>query len=556
VNVEARKAAPSSPDRAAFRFLSAARVPWLTILAASIAFRLPILINAPGTNSDAAVVGLQAMHVLRGEWSPFLWGSGYQTSADAIVAAIVFLFTGPSPVALTASTLAGHIALTWLAFDAIAMGPQAAPNPGPAEPALIRRSASVADRWTAAAAVTPLVFTPDPVHTYVLYPPRQASLTLVFLALWLTHTAARSARPLARFAAGGAVATLAIWADPYALLFLPAQGLLALLAAGDRWSSNESPRPLAIRRLGAFAAGLVAGAIPYLLLRRHPGFSRGQTSLTLDVAKHNFELLLDPCMPWLLSTKVYAAKVMTDYQPWEVSGAFHAVQVAGAAILVVAILSGAALFFARRVPPELRRLGLVGALMFPATIGGFLLSPMVMDHFSSRYLASILLAAPFAIAPAAHLLRGRRLALVLAPYLVSAAVSGWVSYRPFGLSRHPSLDVDERLGAALRERGIRYVVADYWASYRLTYAWRENPIVVPKNEVEDRYRPYRERFDAEPVVAYVFDPYRSRERLDEIETKIKRGETPYLPIYERFEVGHFTAFVLKRRTVERLAGRD
>jgi len=43
--------------------------------------RLPALMNASGTNSDAAVVGLQARHIFH-EWSPFLWGSGYQTSAD------------------------------------------------------------------------------------------------------------------------------------------------------------------------------------------------------------------------------------------------------------------------------------------------------------------------------------------------------------------------------------------------------------------------------------------------------------------------------------------
>ena len=61
----------------------------LALLAASYAFRLPPLLNARSTNSDAAVVGLQAMHISRGELSPFLWGSGYQTSADAFVAALL-----------------------------------------------------------------------------------------------------------------------------------------------------------------------------------------------------------------------------------------------------------------------------------------------------------------------------------------------------------------------------------------------------------------------------------------------------------------------------------
>ncbi len=270
--------------------------------------------------------------------------------------------------------------------------------------------------------------------------------------------------------------------------------------------------------------------------------------------RHNLELLVDTCLPWLFSTKVYAAQHMSDYQPWEVGPGYHAFQVAAAAILVTGLVSGAALFFRRSLPWELRRLGLVGAFMIPVTIGGFLVSPMVMDHFSSRYLAAILLVSPFCLAPAAALLGTRRSALALAPYLVSAAVSGWVSYRPFTLAVHPSLAVDERLGAALRERGIRYAVADYWASYRLTFAWRESPIVVPTNEVEDRYEPYRERFEAEPVVAYVYDAYRSRESLPATEGKIRRGETTFEPTYERFQVGTFTVLLLKRRAdLERLS---
>jgi hypothetical protein len=458
------------------------------------------------------------MHLLRGEWSPFLWGSGYQTSADAMVAALVFLFTGPSPLALMASTLAGHVVLTWLVFD------------------LVRRRLP---EWTAAVVVAPLVFTPDPVHTYVLYPPRQASLTLVFLAFWLIQTATSRKR----LAVGGAVATLAVWADPYALLFLPAEALLGAL----RVAEVRGDRRELLRRGGALVGGALVGLVPYELLIHLPAASRGQTSLRLDVLEHNARLLVDTCLPWILSTRVWAATHMSDYQPWEVGGGYHVFQVGAAVVLVAGIASGAALAFARTIPWELRRLGVVGAFVLPVTLGGFLVSPMVMDHFSSRYLAALILAAPFALAPAAYLLRGRRFALALAPYLVSGAVSGWVSYRPFGLARHPSLAVDARLGEVLRERGIRYAVADYWASYRLTLLYGEHPIVVPTNEAEDRYKPYREQFEATPVVAYIHDAYRSRESLADVEAKIRAGETPFDPRYDRFVVENFTVLVLGRR---------
>jgi hypothetical protein len=537
VSVEAPRAAPStdSPSAEGTALAFSARLrcaaPWGAVLALSIAFRLPPLINAAGTNSDAAVVGLQAMHLLRGEWSPFLWGSGYQTSVDSIVAAIFFLVTGPTPLALMASTLAGHVLLTWLAYDAVRRALHAVPT--------------VADaRWPAALVVLPLVFAPDPVHTYVLYPPRQASLTLVFLAFWLLHTAPTARRPRLGLAAGGAVATLAVYADPYALLFLPAVVLLGLLASRD--AGDDGGRALRAR-LAAVAYGALAGAVPYVLLRGDPLATHGQTSLTLDVARHNLDLLADPCLPWLLSTKVYAARHMSDYQPWEVGPAAHAFQVAAAALFVLGLASGAALFFSRRLPWPLRRLALAGAFMLPVTVGGFLVSPMVMDHFSSRYLAAIILVSPFCLAPAAALLGTRRAALALAPYLVSAAVSGWVSYRPFTLAVHPSLAEDAALGAELRDRGIRYAVADYWASYRLTFAWRERPVVVPTNEGEDRFAPYRERFEAEPVVAYLHDAYRSRESLEEAEAKIQRGETAFEAGYERLSRGRFTALILRRK---------
>ena len=209
--------------------------------------------------------------------------------------------------------------------------------------------------------------------------------------------------------------------------------------------------------------------------------------------RHNLDLLVDPCLPWLLSTKVYAARHMSDYQPWEVGPALPRLpgRRRGDPRRRPRLGRGALLRDAAS-PGSSAASGSPAPLMLPVTLGGFLVSPMVMDQFSSRYLAAILLVSPFCLAPAAALLGARRFALALAPYLVSAAVAGWVSYRPFTLAVHPSLAVDERLGAALRERGIRYAVADYWASYRLTFSWRESPVVVPTNQAEDRYRPYRD----------------------------------------------------------------
>src|SRR5688500_11093436 len=86
----------------------------LVLFLGSYLFRLPPLLNARSTNSDAAVVGLQALHILRGEHSAFLWGSGYQTSADAYVAALFFAVFGKAPVVLMLSALTLHVLATFL----------------------------------------------------------------------------------------------------------------------------------------------------------------------------------------------------------------------------------------------------------------------------------------------------------------------------------------------------------------------------------------------------------------------------------------------------------
>src|SRR5690349_6496359 len=74
--------------------------PAAALVAATFAFRLPVLVNAAAVNSDMAVVGLQAMHILRGEWAWNLWGAAYQAPIDSLCAAVVFAFLGPSPFAL------------------------------------------------------------------------------------------------------------------------------------------------------------------------------------------------------------------------------------------------------------------------------------------------------------------------------------------------------------------------------------------------------------------------------------------------------------------------
>src|SRR4051794_32382730 len=134
--------------------------PPLLLLVASVVARLPALANARGVNSDAAVVGLQALHILHGEWSWFLWGAGYQASLDAALIAAAFAITGPSALTLMVVPLIGHLILVGLTYD------------------LLRRALR---RGSAAVMCLPLVFAPQPVNGVALYAPRQWSITAAVL---------------------------------------------------------------------------------------------------------------------------------------------------------------------------------------------------------------------------------------------------------------------------------------------------------------------------------------------------------------------------------------
>jgi hypothetical protein len=500
-------------------------LPLILVLVASVAFHLPAILHATQTNSDASVVALQAIHFLRGapsDWSWFLWGSGYQTSVDSAFAALAFGLFGPTARTLVLSSLALHLLLTSLAWSTLA-----------------RRL----DPVRAALAVLPLVFASSPLQTYVLYPPRQASLTIAVAALWALDRAADARRARA-FATGAALLALASFADPYALVLVPPIAAFGLACAIDRADPRAS-----LARVTALLAGGIAGAVPLVLLRASPRATHGQLALALDLTSvaRNAHLLVAPCLPWTLGAQAWTASTAIEYVPWDGPLAARALMIAGGTLFLVAIILGGACVFARRLslPWTVRRLAIAGALALPVTVAGYLVSPMVFDLFSARYLAAIPLLAPFALAPLAAAFGTRRFALLMAPCAAASAIAGWVGYGPF-LRDAPSDPSDEtKLEEALASRGVHLAMADYWAAYRLTFLTNERLIVVPTNAAEDRYPPYRTAFEAAPTVAYVFDPERSREPATWMQERLVASATPYASL-ETVSVGRFTALVLQR----------
>lgn len=528
------QAAPSGPpaDLAAAEEHGTPRataVSGVLLVLLSFGFRMPALLNARSTNSDAAIVGLQALHILRGEHSPYLWGSGYQTAADSYVAAAFFAAFGPSPLALMLSSLVLHVIATSFVFAT-----------------LLRRTGP----WLAFVVVLPLIFSPASVHTYALYPPRQLSITLALMAFWAVDGAgeqlAEKARPW--LVGGGLLFGLALTADPYPLVLAPVLLAYVVLVSFPPGSPLGQAMGAVLSRGGSFVGAFIIGIIPLMKLRLSGHANDGPLGLSLHVIKHNAAILWHECLPWALSYHVYTAHDPSHYVPWEAPFYVQALQLMGAFSVGAIVLAGLGAIRERTLSWPVRRAGLMGATGWLVTIAGFLVSVMVMDHFSMRYLATLTLLLPLAALPAARMLRVWRFAAVLAPHVISAAICGWLGYGPFvkgfrPVAELPEIREDYALLDSLKSRGIKYAAADYWAAYRLTLLFNEELVVVPNNEREDRYAPYRRAFEAAPMFAYIYDRGRSREDLVATERELVTENARV----EKADIGTLTVFVVTRK---------
>lgn len=499
--------------------LASALAPWGALVALSFAFRFPALLNASATNSDAAIVGLQAMHILDGDRALFLLGSGYQTSSDSWVAAAFFELMGPTPIALMLSSLSLHVLATVLAY------------------ATLRRHMSA---WGAFVPSLALVFTTSCLHSFALYPPRQLSLTLAMAAIFVIDSAERGLR----LAIGCALVMLAWTSDPYAMVMVTG---LAVLAALHAWAADS--------RLNAAigcCVGAVAGAIPLGILWYHPSAQHGITETGTNVICHNWQLLATECFPWMSGTAIYAPVHWMDYARIEEGGLLHAFQIFGVVLACGAVFYGAFAIVTRNELVALRRLDALALVTIAVTIAGFLISHMVMDQFSMRYLAAIVLVLPFAFAPLVSRLGPKIGAAVLAPYLVTAAIGGWLGYGPYVDGPVPVLtssgraDDEANFIAQLDAHEVNDAVADYWSAYRLTFLARERVRFVPLHVQQDRYPPYRLRFESSRRIAYVYDELRSFEDRAQTERDFA-AMGAFDARVEHIDVGVFHAAIFTRK---------
>lgn len=493
----------------------------LTIL--FVLFRLPPLLNPGFINSDGAIAGLQARQMIQGEWEWMHWARDYITSFDSAVAAPFFVIFGASPRVLMVVTLLGQLTGTWIAF------------------AIVRRRLGP---WRALVMVLPCVFMTMALNIYLFFDVRQWCLALVLLACWLIDGAAESGWPRARLALAMVAGFVATFVDLFAVQFVPGLILFGLLSALDGTWKWRPRWPQLLSVVGSVGVGFAV--LQWLRLAAH--VKTGRAHLSADLIAKNWPLLTEQCLPWLIGAKVYAMNAVGTIGRWSSPGWLAPLQGAGALVFAVGLVSGAGLFLVQRIPWRIRVLGAAGAGMAVSSLGGFLCSPTAEDIMGARLLAPVILTLPFTLAPLAFLAgSARRLALGLSPYLLTAAIGGWLSYGLFVDGPIPvrtergAMSEDLAVGELLRARGIRYAAADYWIAYRLTFILGENPIVVPEAS-EDRYPRWRKEFDQARRVAYLVHPSSPSLTSATLEAQLTENKVTF----EKLTVQGYTVLLVER----------
>jgi hypothetical protein len=461
----------------------------LGLIALNFAYRFPPLLNAAAVHSDAAIVGLQAMHFLHGETSRFLWGADYQGSFDVWVVALFFLIGGANPLTLMLAPIFGHLVLS---CTVLAM--------------LIRQ---LGNRAAAFIACLPLVFTPQAINGVVVYAPRQWSITFAVCGAVVLAWPGKRLVPL-RIGVGLLLSILALYMDMFCLQWIPAIGLLAVLACFD---APRELKPLAFRLLGA---GVGAGLGTWVVRALRDSGAPKQHGFGFDfaLASRNWPLFSETCLPWLLGSKVWIPGKNLYPDLWVPNAAVRAFQYFGGGSVIVLALASTAVMFMRRVPWEVKRLVLFGGAAACTAMGGFLVSGWPSDMWSTRYLAPVVWGLPFTLSALAYVLRPRGLLVLLLPYLFVAAMGGWLSYGPYVDGPLPRLDErgaakdEAQLGEFLKARGYDRGYAQYWLAHRLTFLWHEHPAIASFEW--DRYPPYRTEADQAKKRAFIFHPSEPR----------------------------------------------
>ena len=467
------------------------------VLALGLGLRVAVLATPMGMlDSDEAVVGLMGRHILQGEFPVFFWGQFYGGSQEAMLAASGFALLGSSTLVLK---------LVPLLLDAVAT-------------ALVWRLGlrTVGPRRAMAAAALFWIWP----ATFVWWSTKErgfywicmvAGLAMLLFAMRLAERPDRRREWIWL----GLSAGVGWWASPQVGFFLLPACLFLVIRA---------PRALRWAPLGVAAA--LVGAAPWLV------FNLTHSWASFDVPPYlrrgsyleHLGIFFSRGLPMALGLRV----------PYTEAWVMPVVAEAIYAAVVVALL----------VAVGRRRRGL-GLVLLVVAAFPFLhaLSPGSQSVGEGRYYLYL--------APA--------LALVLVSVVTSRPVAAglvgaWLSVTSFGLvalvtasvQRAPDVPIPASMTSlisTLHDHQARYVLADYWIAYRLSFESGEK--VIATSTTTMRYQPYDSVVRASARPAWVFV------EGSRTEIHFRRALIRLKVRYERVRRGGFVLYFPARRILPR-----
>jgi hypothetical protein len=505
----------------------------LLIAALVVISRGPFLLRGDRFfDSDEAVEGLMARHVLQGEYSAFVWGQRYKGVPEVYLAAAVFAVAGPSVVALKSVTLGCFALFVCLQF------------------VLVERLFSRAIAWMATAF---LIVGPPSLVLWSLSGSAEVVMTMLAgtimclgIDIW-RRTGSRGALMAACAAAG-----FGLWVQQFILYYWIALALAVLHSLPQR---NGILRRLAAARdlpgwLHALTAVLAAVAAIYGALGTVAFLTGGFDAALFGVriGVHHAQKLWSIAAGLLVVaglTRIYAIASRSGAAGSLVHAAAIAFAAGYAPALAAYATAGGSAPIARAdlqgvsasVAPIVREIvPIVIGLRSPSTVWlnvplwlGLALGAAIIASFAAlrqRPFTPLFHFLLFAT-PVIFVLSGafidaqsyRDLMPTAGALAVVLAVGVWWIFQRsrvagatllaailvlFGLEQrawYRQLTPDVRSAAVINcldRAGVRAAFADYWLSYKLTFLTGERIIVAPDNGV-DRYPPYTAFVRAQPA---------------------------------------------------------
>lgn len=549
----------------------AARGTLAMILLLAVVLRMSMLArDVPTLDSDQAVVGLMAMHLLRGEWAVFYWGQAYMGILEAMLVAPFLWVVGASSFVLHLAPLCAALAFLVTIY---AMGAAIYSRAvGLVAAALLAAGPAFFVVWSVRASG-------GYIETLLL---GQVLLLLVLMSSGAKGGSARIAGVI------GLVAGVAVWTNLLVLPYLVGAAVLA-------WLRRRAD--LVHGRNGyALLGGFLLGAGPALIYNILNGGATLGTLLGLTVVSGHKAHDVVPTLPqsiWLvvsvslpiLCGTAFGGLQVAGYTPEEYMRAAgeHPVEYAVAlvimmvalAVCVAAVVRVARQWRVVRSPVVTRGDGvdererwrmqgqaallIVGLCYFAA----FCLNKHITVFATPRYLLPLYSLTPLVVGEGVQY--GKRILLARWPrvmelpavryglgsavlaLLLAGSVYGCFTVQP---AQTAALDHgvwitgrDEGLLRLLRAHRVRTVISnDYWEGLRLTFESGESVIVVmvtPEGHTGfNRYQPYVARGLADPRPAYV-----ELTGTVEAQRHLARLHAGQLPGYSASVVGVYTVLV-------------